>query len=805
MLRPLRQSVGVLLHRPWYTASTVSVIAVSFALLASVLAVVDGVLFKPLGYPNEGQLVSIRVSSSKSRSTPRMRPGHSAEWAKATPGVQFTGFSVWGTGENRIGRALVQSNFFDVIGVRPAMGGFAPEDFASRQPLIEPRIISDEIFRSRFGGDLGAVGRTVIDNPVTGTGYRIVGVMPPGFAFPHDRLRVGYIGPFVSTASIHVVMARMKPGVTTDDVRQRVLATVTAEASARVGPTNPDDGPVIDQVDVQPISRLLGAASRPLFTAFLAAAGILLVVTALNASSLMAARSLDRGRELAVRRALGATPRNLARLLLVEVTLLVGAGAVIGLALVGPIVQVIDPLLPDNVVLFRAAALDWRVAAITGALAAAIAGVATLVLLGQATANDVRLRPDRSVTEPARSLKRRLVVIVQVALALVLTVAGALLVGSLLSVYGQREPIRTAGVITIPSQFLDRGPVVDPAQWPAWVKADLAQRAARVKVMLERLRHVPGVDAAAVTGADFLNGGRTPPKFAAPPGKTNERVLVEAQAVGGDYYRVIEPQLIAGRLPTATELANDEPVIVVGERVASHYWPHTSAIGQTLTDNAQHGLGLTFVVVGVVKDVRWFSWDGNTVPTIYSPFALRAGFPEPTFLIRASADTARVTADVLRAMADTDPLLRTGQPVLLDDLFADSVRPRRLQAWLFGSFAAASLFVVGIGILGQLAMSTARRTREVGIRMTLGSPPGGILRLIVREQLVAVVAGLIAGAIGAAWAVQFLGSYLYQVGSYDGRVWAAAIALILLSAVIGTLIPAFRASRVDPTQALRTD
>jgi hypothetical protein len=372
-------------------------------------------------------------------------------------------------------------------------------------------------------------------------------------------------------------------------------------------------------------------------------------------------------------------------------------------------------------------------------------------------------------------------------------------------VYGQREPIRTAGVITIPSQFLDRGPVVDPAQWPAWVKADLAQRAARVKVMLERLRHVPGVDAAAVTGADFLNGGRTPPKFAAPPGKTNERVLVEAQAVGGDYYRVIEPQLIAGRLPTATELANDEPVIVVGERVASHYWPHTSAIGQTLTDNAQHGLGLTFVVVGVVKDVRWFSWDGNTVPTIYSPFALRAGFPEPTFLIRASADTARVTADVLRAMADTDPLLRTGQPVLLDDLFADSVRPRRLQAWLFGSFAAASLFVVGIGILGQLAMSTARRTREVGIRMTLGSPPGGILRLIVREQLVAVVAGLIAGAIGAAWAVQFLGSYLYQVGSYDGRVWAAAIALILLSAVIGTLIPAFRASRVDPTQALRTD
>jgi putative ABC transport system permease protein len=308
-----------------------------------------------------------------------------------------------------------------------------------------------------------------------------------------------------------------------------------------------------------------------------------------------------------------------------------------------------------------------------------------------------------------------------------------------------------------------------------------------------------------VTGADFLNGGRTPPKFVEPPTKSNARVLVEAQAVIGDYYRVVEPQLVAGRLPTAAELANDEPVIVVGERVASHYWPNTSAIGQTLTDNARGGLGLTFVVVGVVRDARWFSWDANPVPTIYSPFALRAGFPPPTFLIRTSADTGRVTADVLRVMADADPLLRTGQPLLLDELLSDSVRPRRLQAWLFGSFATASLFVVGIGILGQLAMSTARRTREVGIRMTFGATPGRILRLIVGEQLVPVVAGLVAGGIGAAWSVTFLGRYLYQLTSYDARVWAAAIGLILLTAVAGTMIPAWRASRVDPTQALRSE
>ena len=150
-------------------------------------------------------------------------------------------------------------------------------------------------------------------------------------------------------------------------------------------------------------------------------------------------------------------------------------------------------------------------------------------------------------------------------------------------------------------------------------------------------------------------------------------------------------------------------------------------------------------------------------------------------------------------------MLRTQRPALLADLFVDSVRARRLQAWLFGAFAAASLFVVGIGILGQLAMSTARRTREVGIRMTCGATRGNILRLIVGEQLAPVVAGLVVGGIAAAWAVQVVGTYLYQVTTSDARVWAAAVGLILLTAAAGTLVPALRASRIDPTQALRAE
>ena len=191
--------------------------------------------------------------------------------------------------------------------------------------------------------------------------------------------------------------------------------------------------------------------------------------------------------------------------------------------------------------------------------------------------------------------------------------------------------------------------------------------------------------------------------------------------------------------------------------------------------------------------------------SIYGPYALLSRGPFPTFLVRSQGRPGAVIPEVLRALEAPDLKVKARRAAMLDDLFVDSVRPRRFQAWLFGSFAAAGLAIVGVGILGLLAMATARRVKEVGIRHALGAAPIGIVGMLLREQLVPVVVGLAAGAAISAWAVALVEKYVYQITTHDARVWAAAAALIITTAAIGALVPAVRASRTNPVQALRLE
>jgi ABC-type antimicrobial peptide transport system permease subunit len=264
----------------------------------------------------------------------------------------------------------------------------------------------------------------------------------------------------------------------------------------------------------------------------------------------------------------------------------------------------------------------------------------------------------------------------------------------------------------------------------------------------------------------------------------------------------LQPGLVAGRLPTDEELTSGSPVAVLSETLARIYWPNETPLGKTI---GGHWDDQPYEVVGVVRDVPWLAWDTAT-PTAYGPYApLSFSLSTITLFIDAGDRPSQVTRAVLAELETMTPSVNARRAGSLIDIFAETVNARRFRSWLFGGFAAAALVVVGVGILGLLAMSTARRTREVGIRQALGATPGSIVRLFVREQMRPVLAGLALGAIVAAWAVGFVESYLFGVTTTDPRVWGAAIVLILVTAGAGALIPSMRASTTDPTISLRAD
>jgi predicted lysophospholipase L1 biosynthesis ABC-type transport system permease subunit len=241
--------------------------------------------------------------------------------------------------------------------------------------------------------------------------------------------------------------------------------------------------------------------------------------------------------------------------------------------------------------------------------------------------------------------------------------------------------------------------------------------------------------------------------------------------------------------------------------VAAAYWPGQSAVGQQVLN--RRGVGAAkheriFTVIGVVGDAVLGAWDGRRDPIIYAPYAALNFSGEPVAFVRTTG-RAGILEQVIAAAEQDAPQVTATRAAAASTMLADTIRPRRLQSWLFGSFAVAALVIVGAGVLGLVAMTTARRTREVGIRMALGATRPAVVQLIVREQLAGVAAGVLLGAIAAYWAVAAVKSYLYEITPYDMRVWAIAIAVIVTVSLAGVLVPARRASGIDPVTALRVD
>ncbi|HET9372743.1 MAG TPA: FtsX-like permease family protein [Vicinamibacterales bacterium] len=562
----------------------------------------------------------------------------------------------------------------------------------------------------------------------------------------------------------------------------RVPPAATAEMVTRAGP--------FSTTRFVPVVEHVARRVRSLFLGILLTAVLLVTVASVNVSGLMIARGFNRRRDLSVRRAMGARATDLVRLVVIESTVLVSAGAVLGLAATPQLIALATQLLPVDLQFFSLPALEGRVVAFA-LLMTICAALATAVVPAWRAARQAHIAgPALAPAPPGRRATRTVVLALQIAGSLVLAIGGTLFVTSLITV--ERSDI---GI------DLDHVAAADIRLLPesADRSGQMSARKALAEALLVQIRSLPSVDHAAMTSSPLFTRNVRSASVQG-PASSGARFFAGGQEVTSGFREVLAPRLLEGRWFTDEEIASRADVAVIDEVAARGWWPNARAVGQTL-----RGFSRQSTVIGVTAEARYYAWDlHGRVATVYQPASFAQGDGQQTLIVRGpDADRARKDAiEVLRRAAPTVRISRSGA---LTALIADSIRERRLQSWLFGSLAAAALVILGVGVLGFVAMSTVSRTREIGVRVALGATPSHVVGLLAREQIAGVSIGIAAGLALAAWGLRALETYLYQLTPYDSRVWAVAILVVLVTTLIGTLIPARLSACVDPMMTLRAE
>jgi predicted permease len=827
--RDLGPAIRSLRRAPWYSTTVIAVIALALALATTVFAVVDGVLFKPLPYADPDRLVAIELGFYREDILGgRVWPEDLDVWQAAIPDVPLAAVRVVDTtglervNEPGLGLAHIRSNLLEVLGVRPFLGGFSQDDLdllRAERPPIRPVLITYELWQSRFGGELNAIGRLVEPQNPSYTPVRIAGVLPAGFVVPAARaarLVMPSAEGHARSLRDTTVLARLPDGLPVEVFRSRLEAAMQRAATVR---GNDGRGTRPDRAVIRPLDDALEGRLGPVFRGLFAAAALLVLIACLNVSGLMTARCIDRARDIGLRRAIGARATDVIRLLLVEHGLLFAAGAGLGLAASGPLLRFVVGILPTDLHLLKSPEIDARVIVFV-----TLAMTASLLLASVwPVRRALRSGPQQvitaggggAVTQRTAGFASRSITIGQVVGAVVLVVAGGLLVGSLLRVRANemgydadRVVIAELGVATWLNDEVLR------SNWDA-IRVRTRERLAS---FLEDLRALPDVEAAGAADVDVLVGsliynsrfdpvGRdSSAEHGLPPGS----LMVGASGglnipVTPGFFEAARVKVIAGRLPTDEELRTGTPVVAVSRSFARQNFESQRAVGQFVVHKPVRPNLPPFEIVGVVEDQRIATWDAPATSTVFTPYARFGGAIGPVVFVRGVRG-GRSLADAVLRLADRErPILRPVRVQTAAAMLGDSVRVRRLQSWLFGAFAVSGLVLAGVGLFGFVAMTMARRTREVGIRMALGATRDRLVAGLMREQLTPVLLGLVAGVGLAALLVRFLESYLYELSIYDARVWGAAMAMVVATTVTGALIPSWRASRVDPIRALRVD
>jgi putative ABC transport system permease protein len=821
VIQDLRHALRLLRRRPGFSAVAVATLAIAIGANTAIFSVVHAVLLRPLPLADPDRLVWVWESNPQ-RDVPRraVTPAAYAAYRDRT-GV-FTDLgasrdwlgSLTGAGEPEsiIGYRF-SGNFFKVLGVPARLGRtLGPED--ARPGHDHVVVLSDSLWRRRFGADPGVIGRAIT---IDDESYTVVGVMPASFGHPP---RTEMWAPLVlegaqatnARARFIRMVGRLEPGVTVE----QASSAVAGVAASLAGADAENQGGWT--ASASPIASRYTGDIKPALLVLLGAVGFVLLIAVANVGNLLLARAADRGREVAIRASLGAGRGRLVRQFLVESVLLAAIGGVAGLFLAFWGVDLLKGLFPstianlaiprmeqihvDGPVLLFALVLSL----VTGlAFGLAPALHASRAALGEA------LREGGSRTSEGREHRRfrSALVVGEVALALVLTTGAALMIRSFARLQGGNLGFDPAGVTTarvlLPARVYETpGPRPGESRYGA-----PERKRAFFDHVLARLREMPGVEAAGATTFLPLSGWSGGQGFqieGRPPASPSEAPVAMPQSANADYFRAMRIPVLKGRGIAATDVATSPAVVVVNQSAARRYWPGEDPVGRRIGWRVRGPQDpITWrEVVGVVGDVRHHGLAEEPEAEIYLPYA-----QSPTALVCLTVRMSPGQSLPAQAIPQAVWSFDKDQPVLavmpLEQLAAESITMRRVSTLLLGFFAAVAVFLAGLGLYGVMAHAVARRTHEIGIRMAIGARAGDVLAMIVRGGVVLAAIGAGLGLAASLALSRVLTSLLYGVSPTDPYSFASVAVFLLAVAALASYIPARRAARVDPAVALHSE
>lgn len=785
-----------------FALTALACIALGVCVTTTSFSAVDAILLRPLPYPNDNRLLTI-TSEDVTRGYHGANISYADYVSWRNENRSFSSMGIWTwvtktitTGETeRMQGASVSANLFPTLGVRPVLGrNFVPDEEVTAASDV--LLLSYGLWQRRFGSDSSIVGRTI---SVDGRPHRVIGIMPPGFAFPaqsefwmpfaHDQLanephgNRGYAG----------AIGRLKPGVTFEQA-----AADLHSIDARMARDFPRDNKEWT-ADVKTLREdLMGDLKRPTLV-FLGAGFLVLLIACANVANLLLVRGIARQREIAVRSALGAARADLLRQLLVESVLLATAGGILG-ALGGMwMVRLARFAFPNGVPFYLTFDPDLRVVA--GAIAvilltALVAGAMPAIQSTRLDVNRVLREGSRGGESLVRSRGRTVLVVGELAMSTLLLVGGVLLLRSYRAYVDTDLGFDRAGIltarITLPEKSYD----------------DLSRRVSFFQTLEERVRAMPGVTVVGSAQGIPFSGWNTgaglgfPDPSISPP---DNPIDSHYQAVFPDFFPALGIHLVRGRQLSMSDRDTVAPVVVINESLAKRAFPGKDPLGQRLKFGPGNEPGPWYTIVGIVRDFRHYQLPQPMGPAVYLPYTEYQARSQTLVIRTTRKDPYALVPEVRAALNEIDPQIALYDIKTMDDAVAQSFWRQRLQSQVLGVFAGLAVLLAVIGMYGLISYGVAQRRREIGVRLALGARQSAVMGLVVKQGLALAATGVAIGIVASLALVGVIKSLVYGVSASDPVTYLVVGLVLFGVTVASTMIPARRAAAVDPIEAMRAD